>query len=177
MGEGEYVGGDPRIVEGPFGRTGTSLSDVVRDILWGVMEEQGWTQAQTAERLGITQSELNRFLHDRELVSGKHQELKTNALTSLCLVLGENPIELFSRHPLYTEGARERGRARERLFARYKVVLRSVEVPALLGTLEEAKERGVFDQCLSAVHNVVDAARSAGPRGRRKRAGGRRRAR
>ena len=108
-------------------------------------------------------------------MSGKHQELKTNALTSLCLVLGENPIELFSRHPLYTEGARERGRARERLFARYKVVLRSVEVPALLGTLEEAKERGVFDQCLSAVHNVVDAARSAGPRGRRKaaRAGGR----
>ena len=177
MAEGEYVEGDPRVVEGPFGSTGTSLSDVVRDILWGVMEEQGWTQAQTAERLGITQSELNRFLHDRELVSGKRQELKTSALTSLCLVLGENPIELFSRHPLYAEGARDaRGRARERLFERYKVVLRNVEVPALLGALEEAKERGVFEQCLSAVHNVVDAARSAGPRGGPKPARGRRRA-
>ena len=110
-------------------------------------------------------------------MSGKRQELKTSALTNLCLVLGENPIELFSRHPLYAEGARDaRGRARERLFERYKVVLRNVEVPALLGALEEAKERGVFEQCLSAVHNVVDAARSAGPRGGPKPARGRRRA-
>ncbi len=175
MAGGEYVESDPRVVGGPFGTQGISLSDVVRDILWGVMEEQGWSQVQTAARLGITQSELNRFLNDTELVSGKRQELKTNALTYLCLALGESPIELLQRHPLYAPGTPPaRSRARARLFSRYKTVLRSVEVPALLGALEEARERGVFEQCLAAVHNVVDAARFAGPRGGRKRSRGRR---
>ena len=170
MPEGEWRPGEPRKVHVDGGREGNNLDDVVRDILSHVIEQHHWNEKTVGKRIGVSQSTINRFRNGEN-------EGKLRILSGLCAALDNSPMQLFARHPLYEEEGRRHVRfPKDHLYDRYNALLRNAEARDLLATLDQARELGVLDEALQAVHTTVDSARKgkasrpATPRGRRKRA-------
>jgi transcriptional regulator with XRE-family HTH domain len=147
MARRDYVRNRPRTISIPA-RDGTSSvsghdqSDVWRDILLAAMEQQGWNQQTAAERLGVAQSSISRFL------AGSAPG-KLTLVGPLCTALNRSPLDLLAEHPLYTTGKGiTRSPGREDVAVRLDALLGEDEARRLVETLEEARNHGVLSQCL-----------------------------
>jgi transcriptional regulator with XRE-family HTH domain len=170
MPEGKWKRGEPRKVHVDGEREGNNLDDVLRDILAQLIDERGWPEAEVGKRIGVSQSTINRFRNCKS-------EGKIDLISCLCAALDNSPLQLFARHPLYEEEGRQHVRfPKDHLYDRYNTLLRNAEARDLISALEQARELGVLDEALQAIHPVLDAARKRSairrptPRPRRKRA-------
>ncbi len=90
---------------------------------------------------------------------GNSEQLKSSALTRICVLLDENPVNFLIEHPLYDGATRARMTfPKDHLYRRYNAQLKNAEALGLLPNLKRAKDLGVFEQAVAAVANVVEAA-------------------
>ncbi len=159
---GKYVPWKPRRVEFEMTtgkRAGNSLEDVLRDLVVKARDDLGMNQKDFAKNLGISQSALSRFESDAPNQSGNSEQLKSSALTRICVLLDENPVNFLIEHPLYDGATRARMTfPKDHLYRRYNAQLKNAEALGLLPNLKRAKDLGVFEQAVAAVANVVEAA-------------------
>jgi transcriptional regulator with XRE-family HTH domain len=160
-----YTRGKPRTAAIEIGGqtcVGYDVDDVLRDILLDVKDANGWSQKEFGDRLGLPQAAVSRYLNGKPHDNGGPQEFPVSSLTRLCLMLDQDPIQVFAQHPLYEEGARKFIRyPKDHLYEKYNAVLRTAEVPALLDALSQARELGIFADCLAMLSAHITSTRDA----------------
>ncbi len=158
MGDTGYTHGSPRAVVLAVGkkrRKGNDLSDVLRDVLRMVIDEQEWAQADVGEHLGMAQSTISRFL-------AGESPAKLTLLTNLCIVLDESPISLLARHPLYQETARGKVTfPKDHTYRKFQRILQNSEARDLVDALGKARTLGVLGEAIEALGVAVTAAAKA----------------
>lgn len=149
-GQGIYTPGKPRRVN-----DGWNLSDVLRDIVFHLMEDRSWSYGEMARQLDEAESTMHRFLFGvADGSAERDQDAKVRLLSKLCSRLGETPAELFARHPVFApEGDLQRQLVHERVTS----ALIAPEARALLPLLEQARDLGVLDLCLSQLHLTIES--------------------
>lgn len=140
-----------------------NVSDLLRDVIFQVMEERGWSMLEFASQMGVARSSVQRFLSGREVKQGRKlvqcdMDMRIGFVSRICARLNETPVELFARHPaLKTEGNLQR----HQVHARLTTLLMTNDAQALLGLLEQARERGLLEQCLEQMSLSLEIAKTS----------------
>lgn len=151
-GNGFYTPGKPRRM-----KDGWNLNDVFRDIVTAIQDDRGWSGMELARQLDYSPSTVNRFLAGDD---DDDRGVRLEFVSRLCARMGETPVELFARHPLYAPT----GSASEKLIReRVASALFVHEARAFLPLLEELKFRGLIDVALNQLELAVETAKRSGP--------------
>lgn len=84
-------------------REGSDLNDVLRQIIFDMKQANGWSTAQTAENLGMSQQTLYSFM-EQDSVGAEDEKgrgMSVRSLSKIIAARGTNPVLFFVSHPLY----------------------------------------------------------------------------
>lgn len=121
----------------PDGSKVPNLNDVVRQVVVSWMEAHGYSENALAERLGISQSNLNRFL-------GADSGTSLETLSLLTSLDGMAPDVLFGRHPLYSGQHGTRREEAERAASRLVSLIPADRMAEVCRAFEAAAARGAL---------------------------------
>lgn len=164
--EGTYAFGIPREIDDYAEKVKVlNVRDLLRDLVQMVMQERGWTQEQLAERLVLGKDEDGTVRKLSQSTVSKILKGKTGTkietITALCAAVGDkDPLEFFGRHPKF-ESHDLVVHMQERLYQRYKDLLQLGETRSMLGLLRQARELGIFEQCVAVIEETLLLARRA----------------
>ena len=135
---------------GEESRESRNLDDVLRVILWDLIEENGWTEKESAKWLGLARSTLQDFLD----TNAKGTQVTT--LTAVCGALKMSPDVLFQNY----EGFAPEGRATIRyaedvIFDQFRQMLTTDQARQVLDFVADCKKHGDVDERLRALQALT----------------------
>jgi transcriptional regulator with XRE-family HTH domain len=138
-------------------RPDRDLNHVIREVLRDVIVEYEWTQDEAAKNLGLSLSTVQGVLS-----TDPHQQrnLSLRALSLICERLGESPVELLQRHPLYSP--RLKGRIIDPshgIYLRFRKLGTAEDIRRWTAVLEIFRESRTLGPLLSALEGAATGLR------------------
>lgn len=138
------------------------LNDVVRHVLRELMAEHGWSETETASRIGWTQTAFNDFMRqgaeDLPSAGTKPKGMTVHTLSKIAAAVGHNsPVLLFQRHPMFA------GSAERAAYNALAQVVTETEAADLAEILDVLRGRESVSEFLSRTRSMLGLD-SKGPR-------------
>jgi transcriptional regulator with XRE-family HTH domain len=134
---------------------GWDVEVMARQVLAQMMLDREWSQNQAAQKLGLQQRSVGRFLH------GQGQRLET--LSKIVNAIESTPARYFAEHP-ELKGTKTRPHmrvAREQDYDRLLELLGGARLAELLRALATCARVGTLDAATKSVRQYAEAGKSA----------------
>lgn len=134
---------------------GWDVEVMARQVLAQMMLDRGWSQNKAAQKLGLQQRSLGRFLH------GQGTRLET--LSKIINAIESTPARYFAEHP-ELKGTKTRPHmrvAREQDYDRLLDLLGGARLAELLRALATCARMGTVDAAMKAVRQAAETGKAA----------------